>query len=104
MYSEDLARLIMMVLDKYNDKDSIILSVGEKDELSIEYVAKSIAKCFDYEHMTQFDSSKADGQFKKTADNSKLIKKLGEYSFLPFEDGINRTVQWFINNYDSCRK
>lgn len=104
MYSGDLARLIIMVLDKYNNQESIILSVGEEDELSIEYVARTIARYFDYEHMIQFDSTKPDGQFKKTANNSKLIKNFGEYSFIPFEDGIKETVQWFINNYDMCRK
>ena len=28
----------MWILEKYEDKDSIILSVGEKDEVSIEYM------------------------------------------------------------------
>merc|ERR1711998_570048 len=38
IYSQDLGRLIMWVLEKYQKKDSIILSVGEKEEVSIEYV------------------------------------------------------------------
>ena len=86
------------------DKNSIILSVGEKDEVSIEYVARQIAKAFDYEHMIEFDSTYSDGQFKKTADNSKLLKLYGEYKFIDFEDGIKKSVEWFIENFDSCRK
>lgn len=35
----------------------------------------------------QFDSSKADGQFKKTASNAKLLKYLPDFKFTPFETG-----------------
>ena len=48
IYSKDLAELIMWVLDKYDDRENIILSVSEKDEVSIEYVARLIAKNFEY--------------------------------------------------------
>ena len=104
IYSQDLGRLIMWVLEKYEEKDSIILSVGEKEEVSIEYVARQIAKAYDYEHMIDFDITKSDGQFKKTADNSKLMNLYGEYKFMNIEEGIKRSVNWFVENYDKCRK
>lgn len=102
--SEDLAKLFMWVLEFYDDKSSIILSVGEKEEVSIEYVARNIAKCFNYEHMIEFDPSKPDGQFKKTADNSKLLKLINNFQFTPIEEGISKSVEWFIQNYHICRK
>lgn len=37
--------------------------------------------------LSQFDSSKADGQFKKTASNAKLVKLLPEFQFTPFHQG-----------------
>jgi GDP-L-fucose synthase len=104
IYSQDLAKLIIWVLDKYNEKDSIILSVGEKDEVSIECIARQIAKAYDYEHMIEFDSSFSDGQFKKTADNGKLMNLYGEYKFIGIEEGIKKSVDWFVENLDKCRK
>ena len=104
IYSQDLGRLIIWVLEKYEEKDSIILSVGEKEEVTIEYVARQIAKAYDYEHMIDFDITKSDGQFKKTADNSKLMNLYGEYKFMNIEEGIKRSVDWFVENYDKCRK
>lgn len=104
IYSQDLGRLIMWVLEKYEGKESIILSVGEKEEVSIEYVARQIAKAYNYEHMIDFDTTKSDGQFKKTADNSKLMNLYGEYKFMNIEEGIKRSVDWFVQNYDKCRK
>ncbi len=103
IYSEDLAELIMFVLEKYDEKDSIILSVCEKDEVSIKKVATLIAKAFDYEDRIVFDSSKSDGQYKKTADNSKLMSLI-DYNFTSIADGIKKSVEWFNKNYETLRK
>ena len=97
IYSEDMAKLIMFILENYNEKGSIILSVGENDEVTIGTVAKEIAKNFDYEDMIRFDTTFSDGQFKKTADNSKLMDLLGNYKFMSIEEGIKKSVDWFIN-------
>lgn len=104
IYSEDLAKLILWVLESYNSNESIILSVGESDEISIGDVAKIIAIKFDYIDNIAFDLSKSDGQYKKTADNSKLINLIGNFEFTKIEEGLNKTIEWFINNYDKCRK
>ena len=104
IYSIDLARLIMWSLLEYEEKDPIILSVGEKDEVSIKDIGLEIAKQFNYEYMVEFDESFSDGQFKKTADNSKLMNLINKFPFTRIEDGIKRTIEWFIKNYDECRK
>lgn len=104
IFSEDLAKLILWSLEKYNEKDSIILSVSEKDEVSIKYVAREIAKCYDYESNIIFDSSFSDGQYKKTADNNKLMKLINNYNFININDGIKKSVEWFNKNYDICRR
>jgi GDP-L-fucose synthase len=104
IYSEDLAKLIMFVLEKYSDKESIILSVGENDEVAIKDVAYLIAKNFNYESNLVFDETKADGQYKKTADNTKLINLVGDFNFTNINEGISKSVNWFLENYDNCRK
>jgi GDP-L-fucose synthase len=104
IYSIDLGKLIMWTLENYEQKDSLILSVGEKEEVSIETVAKEIAKNFDYEDHLVFDPSYTDGQFKKTADNTKLMNLIGSFEFTSIQDGIKQSVQWFIDNYNVARK
>jgi GDP-L-fucose synthase len=104
IYAKDLADLMMWVLDNYKEKDSIILSVGEKDEISIRDMATLIAQSYHYEHMMEFDDSFSDGQFKKTADNSKLMKLHPDFQFTTVETGINKSVEWFQTNFDKCRK
>ena len=104
IYSEDLAKLIIWTLENYHQKDSIILSVDEKDEISIKEVALNIAKAYNYQDKIEFDSSYSDGQYKKTADNSKLKKIIKDFEFTKFEVGIKKSVNWFIENYNNCRK
>lgn len=104
IYSEDLAKLIIWTLEKYDQKDSIILSVSEKEEVSIGKIAELIAQEFDYLDNLQYNPTYSDGQFKKTADNSKLMKMYGEYQFVPIESGIKKSVDWFKENYESSRK
>jgi GDP-L-fucose synthase len=103
IYSEDLARLILWSVENYNDIEPIILSVSENDEKSINFVATCIAKKFNYEHNMVFDKSKPDGQFKKTANNSKLLSLIQNFEFTPIELGISKTVEWFEANYKNSR-
>lgn len=86
---------------------SMLLTIGavdEDDEVSIEYVARAIAKAFNFKGKIEFDTSKADGQFKKTASNKKLRSLYAGYKFTKFDDAIANTVEWFSNNLDKLRK
>jgi hypothetical protein len=67
--------------------EPIILSVDEAAEVSIRDVALMIAKSMGFEGKVVFDTSKSDGQFKKTASNAKLRSLLPDYKFMPIEDG-----------------
>jgi len=72
IYSLDLAELTVWVMRSYDSTDSIILSVPEEREVSIRDVALWIAEAMKFEGEVIFDTSKADGQYKKTASNAKL--------------------------------
>jgi GDP-L-fucose synthase len=46
IYSRDLAKLMIWALREYTEISPIILSVSEKDEVSISQVAESVVKAF----------------------------------------------------------
>ncbi|KAK4475847.1 hypothetical protein MN116_001097, partial [Schistosoma mekongi] len=50
-----------------------------------------------------FDPTKADGQFKKTANASKLRRLYPDFKFTPFEQAIEYTCKWFCENYATVR-
>lgn len=104
IYSIDLAKLFIWVMRNYNDPEPIILSVDEKDEVSIAEVAETIAAAMDFKGKLIFDTTKADGQFKKTASNRKLRALYPDFKFTPFKEGVTSAVKWFLENYETCRK
>lgn len=104
IYSLDLAKLMVWVLEEYNEVDPIILSVDESDEVTIAQVAESIAKAFNFKGKIVCDTTKADGQYKKTASNKKLRQLNPDFKFSNFKESIDSSVKWFIANYESARK
>jgi len=108
IYSEDLAQLILKSIDKVleNPKkqilDKIILSPPE--EVSIKKIAYLIADAFQFKGEILFDTSKPDGQLKKTADNSKLLSWFPNFKFSKIEDTLPKTIDWFLENLENIRK
>jgi GDP-L-fucose synthase len=103
IYSEDLAKMIMRVVEK-GTAPNMILSVPEEEETSIEEVGRLIARCFDYEHRVVFDASYADGQYKKTVSTKKWKEFMKDsFSYTTMEHGISDTVAWFLMNENTRR-
>ncbi len=108
IYSEDLGKIILYLI-KYCNKDDlkdnlIITSVNEKDEISIKDVANIIKDEFEIENI-YLDDSYLDGQYKKTADNTRLVDFFKKYNidfkFTSIFDGLKQSINWFKNNYNS---
>jgi GDP-L-fucose synthase len=104
IYSKDLAELIIWVMENYKEGESIILSISEKEEVNIKRIAEIIASNFNYQDRIIFNNKYSDGQYKKTADNKKLLDINNNFKFTDIEDGIKNTILWFKENYNSCRK
>lgn len=107
IYSNDLARIILYLVDYYYGSDPMICSVGEDQEISIDTVAKTIATQFEIDKL-YYDDTYADGQYKKTASNKRLLdffkKNNIDFQFTPIDRAIEETVTWFKDNYENCRK
>ncbi|XP_024943803.1 probable GDP-L-fucose synthase isoform X2 [Cephus cinctus] len=103
IYSKDLAKLMIWVLREYSSVEPIILSVDESQEVTISQVAETLVAAFDFKGKIVYDTSAADGQYKKTASNAKLRSYLPDFQFTPFEKAIKETVDWYKTNYDLAR-
>ena len=102
IYSEDVARLTEWALDNYEEEEPIIFSTS--DEISIGKLAEMVVYYMGYKGKLVFDSDKPDGQYRKPSDNSKLKSYLPDFEFTPIDKGIEKTVEWFLNNYENIRK
>jgi GDP-L-fucose synthase len=104
IYSLDLARLTVWVLRQYHSPEPIILSVGEEDEVSIADVARYVAEAMHFEGNIVFDTTKSDGQYKKTASNHKLKSLYPDFQFTPIQQGLKEACEWFEAHYEEARK
>ena len=101
-YSKDLAKILLLLLERYDRIEPI--NVGNTSECSIKDIAMIIADIFDYQGNIVWDTSKPKGQMRKPSDNSNLLNmgwKREDYS--DFRDSLEKTCQWFLNNYPNVR-
>lgn len=105
IFSRDLADLVIWSTLTYDGKESLMLSPDEADEISIADLAYTIADCMDFPRdKLKFDTSKSDGQYKKTVTNLRLRSLRPDYTFTLFKDAMQTSTDWFQANYATCRK
>jgi len=108
LYNTDMANIIQWAVYKSifpsKNHESYICASNESEEVTIETVARIIAKTMNYEDQLQFDTSFQEGQYKKTASNKKLLESMSSLTFSNFEEKLKITIEWFINNYETLRK
>jgi GDP-L-fucose synthase len=102
IYSEDVGELTQMIVEKEGGPNMVILSSGE--EISIKGLVELVVKAMKFKGTVVFDESKPDGQYKKTT--SDVISKhiFPNYKYTSLKTGIKKTVDWFLSNYEDCRK
>jgi GDP-L-fucose synthase len=106
LYVDDLARasIFLMNLDKkiYEKHISPMCShinVGSGLDLTIKNLAENIKEVVGYKGRIKFDANKPDGVSKKIL-NSDLINKLGFDPIISLKDGLRKTYQDFLKNYN----
>ena len=102
IFSKDVGRLTKWVLENYEEEEPIIFSTSQ--EVSIKDVVDLIVKHMSFNGEVIWESDKPDGQFRKPSDNSKLLSYLPDFKFTSLDDGLKETIDWFISNYENCRK
>lgn len=92
LYSEDLARACLFVMDRYDGREPINLGSGLS--YSIAELAEAIRDVVGYAGEIHYDTSKPDGMPIKVLDTSRL-RNLGWKPSVPFRDALEKTYEWF---------
>ena len=96
LYVEDAADAILLATEKYNKPEPVNLGSGE--EISIKDLVRLICKIMDFKGEIRWDVSKPDGQPKRQLDVSKAEKEFGFKAKTSFQQGLEKTITWFIDN------
>ena len=95
LHVDDLARAILVCLEKY-DAD-LHINIGSGEDLSIKELADKVGKIVGFQGEVIWDTSRPDGTPRKVLDSSK-INKLGWKPSIPLDQGIERIVKWYQEN------
>ena len=103
IFSEDVGKITNYLSENYEGEESLIISTSE--EHSIREVVLTITSAMNFTGPIVFDDMRPDGQYRKSTCNKRLLKVLpSDFEFTPFREGIKKTVDWFLENYEGCRK
>lgn len=95
LYVEDAARGIADVVESYDLGDPV--NLGSGDEVSIRGLAELIAELVGYEGMFTLDTSKPDGAPRRRLHTGRAQEALGFKAQVPLEEGLRRTIEWYLN-------
>ena len=91
IYSEDVARgMLHMVENEHNDT----VNLGSGEGVKISDIANTIGKYFDKE--VKYDKSKPNGDMKRLM-SMRRAHELGFNSRVKLKDGIEKTIEWYLN-------
>lgn len=96
LYVEDAAEGIIKATEKYNKSDPVNLGAGF--EITIKNLANLIKKLTGYKGKIVWDKTKPDGQPRRMLDVERAKKEFDFSASTSFEDGLQKTISWYIKN------
>lgn len=97
MEVDDFARALTLVINKYDDEETINIGVG-KDQ-TIREIAQIIKEVIGFNGEIVWDTTKPDGTPRKLLEISKL-KTLGFEPEFNLKEGVAKTYKWFLEQIE----
>ncbi len=96
LYVEDCAEAIVLAVERYDKPDPV--NIGAGFEISIKDLMEKIKDIVGFSGRIVWDRSKPDGQPRRCLNTSKAEKEFGFKAKTKFDEGIKKTIEWYINN------
>jgi GDP-L-fucose synthase len=96
LYVEDAAVAIRLAAERYDGAEPV--NVGAGFEVTITDLVDTVARITGYEGEVVWDMSKPDGQPRRMLDVSRAERLFGFKATTGFEDGLRKTVEWYLKN------
>jgi GDP-L-fucose synthase len=94
LYVDDAAEGILKAAETMDDPVPINLGTGQ--EVTIRELVETIVRLTGFEGRIDWDDTKPDGQPRRCLDTSRAKDKLGFEAETPLEEGLRRTIEWFL--------
>ncbi len=95
LFVEDAAEGIVSAAEKYDGPEPVNLGSGY--EISIKDLSQMIARLTGFSGTITWDTTKPNGQPRRCLDISRAEQFFGFRAKVSFEDGLQRTIDWYRN-------
>lgn len=93
LHADDCAEGILLAAEKYNKSEPVNLGAGF--EISIRELAEKIRVLTGFSGDIIWDSSKPDGQPRRSLDTSRAEREFGFRARISFDKGLRETIEWY---------
>jgi len=101
-YVDDAAEGLMLVMEKWDSSDPLNISEGK--EISIKEIVNLIHELTGFKGKVVWDTSKPNGQPKRSLDVGKAREMIGYETKTSLRDGLGMTIDWFKENINNFRE
>jgi GDP-L-fucose synthase len=99
LYVDDAAEGIVLASEQYDSSEPVNLGSGW--EISIADLAHRIAACVGFTGRIVWNTSKPNGQLRRRLDVTRAREQFGFHAITEFDDGLRRTVDWYLASRDA---
>jgi GDP-L-fucose synthase len=101
LYVEDAAEGIVAAAERYDRPEPVNLGSGM--EISIRDLAQKIAELVGFRGRIEWDAAQPNGQPRRRLDVSRAEKEFGFRAKTSFDEGLRRTIVWYLANRSAKR-
>jgi GDP-L-fucose synthase len=101
LYVEDAAEGILLASEHYDKSDAV--NLGSGNEISIKDLAGLVSRLTEFDGRIVWDPTQPDGQPRRALDVTKAESLFGFRARTPFEEGLRRTIGWYIEHIGQVR-
>ncbi len=101
LYVDDMADACVYLLENYDGEQHVNIGTGK--EISIKQLAETIQNVVGYKGDIVWNIAMPDGTPRKLTNVNKL-HSLGWQHKVDLEEGAKLVYDWFVENYESCKK
>jgi GDP-L-fucose synthase len=93
LHADDAAEGIVLAAERYQGEAPV--NIGAGMEISIADLAALIAKLTGFTGKIVWDTTKPDGQPRRSLDTTRAQQEFGFRARIPFEQGLKETIDWY---------
>jgi GDP-L-fucose synthase len=97
LYVADAAEGIVLAAERYDGSEPV--NLGSAFEISIRDLVQTIARLTGFDGGIEWDATKPNGQPRRKLDTSRARTLFGFESETTFEDGLRRTIDWYLQTH-----